>query len=184
VVLNGGSRPRLLNGSLARFLRSYLRALRRTVEREGLEGLVAKRQKETIDFLAWAQHYADQLDPLCTTPHDPDFEAERPGYYMSADKQVHETLDRFFGNHWSEAFKVDGIRQTSRRRPEARLLSGSPEGARESVRLRTHRNDLAVDARLGGVQCQDFGGLEGHDAGVPARRVGEHRLAQGIQQPL
>jgi hypothetical protein len=90
----------------ARFLRSYLRALRRTVEREGLQGLVAKRQEETVDFLAWAQHYVDQLDPLCTTPHDADFEAERPGYYMSADKQVHETLDRLLGNHWSEAFKV------------------------------------------------------------------------------
>ena len=90
----------------ARFLRSYLRALRRTVEREGLQGLVAKRQEETVDFLAWAQHYIDQLDPLSATRHDPDFEAERPGYYMSADKQVHETLDRLLGNHWSEAFKI------------------------------------------------------------------------------
>ena len=90
----------------ARFLRSYVRALRRTVEREGLQGLVAKRQEETVDFLAWAQHYVDQLDPLCTTPHDADFETERPGYYMSADKQVHETLDRLLGNHWSEAFKI------------------------------------------------------------------------------
>lgn len=92
----------------ARFLRSYVRALRRTVEREGLQGLVAKRQEETIDFLAWAQHYVDQLDPLCTTPHDPDFVAERPGYYMSADKQVNETLDRLLGNHWNESFKVGG----------------------------------------------------------------------------
>ena len=58
----------------ARFLRSYLRALRRTVEKEGLQGLVAKRQEETVDFLAWAQHYVDQLDPLCMTPHDPHFE--------------------------------------------------------------------------------------------------------------
>lgn len=90
----------------ARFLRSYLRALRRTVEKEGLQGLVAKRQEEPVDFLAWAQHYVDQLDPLCTTPHDPDFETERRGYYMSADKQVHETLDRLLGNHWSDAFKI------------------------------------------------------------------------------
>ncbi len=32
----------------ARFLRSYLRALRRTVEKEGLQGLVAKRQPDDV----------------------------------------------------------------------------------------------------------------------------------------
>jgi hypothetical protein len=25
---------------------------------------------------------------------------------MPAEKQVHETLDRLLGNHWSEAFKI------------------------------------------------------------------------------
>lgn len=90
----------------ARFLRSYLRALRRALDREGTQGLVAKRQEETVDFLEWAQHYVDQLDPLCNAPHDPDLETERPGYYSPADKQVNETLDRLLGNHWSDAFKV------------------------------------------------------------------------------
>ena len=90
----------------ARFLRSYLRALRRALDKSGVEGLVAKRQEETVDFLAWAQHYVDQLDPLCATPHDPDFESERPGYYSPTDKQVHETLDRLLGNHWSDVYKI------------------------------------------------------------------------------
>ncbi len=90
----------------ARFLKSYLRALRRALEKDGTEGLVAERQEETIDFLAWAQHYIDQLDPLCATPHDPDFEADRAGYYSPADKQVNDTLDRLLGNQWSGAFKV------------------------------------------------------------------------------
>jgi hypothetical protein len=43
----------------ARFLRSYLRVLQRTL---GSERLTAKRQTETIDFLDWARHYIDQLD--------------------------------------------------------------------------------------------------------------------------
>jgi hypothetical protein len=85
---------------------AWLRARFLTLEKKGLQGLVAKRQKETVDFLAWAQHYVDQLDPLCATPHDADFEAERPGYYMPADKTVDETLDRLLGNHWNDAFKI------------------------------------------------------------------------------
>jgi hypothetical protein len=59
-----------------------------------------------VDFLAGAQHYVDQLDPLCSTPHDADFEAARAGYYSPIDKKVNETLDRLLGNHWSDAFKV------------------------------------------------------------------------------
>jgi hypothetical protein len=90
----------------ARFLRSYLRALRRALDRDGTKGLVAKRQEETVDFLAWAQHYVDQLDPLCATPHDADFEDDRAGYYSPVDKEVNEMLDRLLGNHWSDAFKV------------------------------------------------------------------------------
>jgi hypothetical protein len=90
----------------ARFLRSYLRALRRAVNASGVRGLVAKRQEETVDFLAWAQHYVAQLDPLCTAPHDPDLEADRPGYFTSKDKEVEETLGRLLGNNWAEAFKV------------------------------------------------------------------------------
>jgi hypothetical protein len=90
----------------ARFLRSYLRALRRALDRDGTKSLVAKRQEETVDFLAWAQCYVDQLDPLCTTAHDPDFETEHAGYYSPRDKDVYETLDRLLGNRWNEAFKV------------------------------------------------------------------------------
>jgi hypothetical protein len=49
----------------ARFLRSYLRALRRAVGNATLE---TERQGHTIDFIQWAQHYVDQLDPLRATP--------------------------------------------------------------------------------------------------------------------
>lgn len=48
----------------------------------------------------------DQLDPLCATPHDADFEDDRAGYYSPVDKDVNEVLDRLLGNHWSDAFKV------------------------------------------------------------------------------
>jgi hypothetical protein len=71
----------------ARFLRSYLRALRRAV---GDVTLQAKRQDETVDFLEWAKYYIDQLDPLCPAPHDPDMMADRPGYYSPPETKVNE----------------------------------------------------------------------------------------------
>jgi len=73
----------------ARFLRSYVRALRRAL---GTERLMAKRQTETVDFLEWAGHYLDQLDPLCASPHDEDLKAERPGYYTPPETKLNEVL--------------------------------------------------------------------------------------------
>jgi hypothetical protein len=115
----------------ARFLRSYLRAVRRALDRDGTKGLVAKRQEETVDFLAWAQHYVDQLDPLCATPHDADFESDRAGYYSPVDKEVNEMLDRLLGNHWSDAFKVG---QPTPESSETSILFGgrSEEGPKVS----------------------------------------------------
>ncbi len=87
----------------ARFLRSYLRALRRAL---GNQSLTVKRQDETVDFLEWAQHYVDQLDPLCPTPHDPDLKADQNGYYTPPDAKVDAALSRLLGQHWENAFKI------------------------------------------------------------------------------
>ena len=51
----------------ARFLRSYLRALKRALGEQTVE---ASLEKQPVDFLAWAAHYVDQLDPLSPSPHD------------------------------------------------------------------------------------------------------------------
>jgi hypothetical protein len=90
----------------ARLFRAYIRALGNAIKKAGIRGLTAKRQDATIDFLRWAQQYVDQLDPLRTTPHEPDFEPERSGYFGSTDKEVNETLHRLLGNCWHEAFKI------------------------------------------------------------------------------
>jgi hypothetical protein len=83
----------------ARFLRSYLRALQRGL---GSERLTAKRQPETVDFLDWARHYVDQLDPLSTTPHDRDMKSEQPDYYTPPETKLNEVLARLLGQRLQE----------------------------------------------------------------------------------
>jgi hypothetical protein len=114
----------------ARFLRSYVRALQRTL---GDERLTAKRQTETIDFLDWAAHYTDQLDPLCATPHDPDMKSERPGYYTPPETKLDEVLSRLLGQRWERAFKI-GASQSEERESEVEdddeaLVESSPHDA-------------------------------------------------------
>jgi hypothetical protein len=87
----------------ARTLRSYLRALRRAMADQRLE---AKRGDDTVDFLEWAEHYVDQLDPLSSTPHDEDLMPDRSSYYSPVDKDVNETLGRLLGGKWHKAFKI------------------------------------------------------------------------------
>lgn len=88
----------------ARFLRSYLRALRRAA---GTRRIEAQRRGETIDFLAWARHYVDQLDPLSCTPHDTDLKADRPAYYAPDDSKWKDSLKRLIGCSWEDAFKLE-----------------------------------------------------------------------------
>jgi hypothetical protein len=85
----------------ARVLRSYVRAVRKSVGDTRLE---ARLQNEHVDFVAWAEHYIDQLDPLTTTPHDPDLEEERP-MYRSTSEGVQESVSRLLGREWQTAWK-------------------------------------------------------------------------------
>ena len=54
--------------SRAQALRRYLRAARRAL---GEETFKVDLQAQRIDFLAWAEHYVNQLDPLHPEPRDP-----------------------------------------------------------------------------------------------------------------
>jgi len=53
----------------AKFLRRYLRVARRTM---GSRSVIVELQDQPSDFLDWAEHYVDQLDPLTLRAHDPD----------------------------------------------------------------------------------------------------------------
>ena len=86
----------------ARFLRSYLRALKRALGEQTVE---ASLEKQPVDFLAWAARYVDQLDPLSPTPHDADLMDEILRRYGS-EEGVRQTLSRLMGRHWQEAWKI------------------------------------------------------------------------------
>jgi hypothetical protein len=91
-----------------RLLRSYLRALRRTTGGKFdvvLEG-------STLDFLSWAQHYVDQLDPLASEPHDLDLMDEGLKKF-GQDDEIRKSLSRLLGRHWQECLKPGGLHRTT-----------------------------------------------------------------------
>ena len=87
----------------AQFLRRYVRAARR---RLGTDTIILNLQGEPTDFLAWAEHYVDQLDPLSAADHDPDLMPER-AYYSDADRdRLQGELRRLSGHTWARATKL------------------------------------------------------------------------------
>ena len=59
-----------------------------------------------MDFLEFAEHYVNQLDPLHPAPRDPDFAHERTFQYGADDKRLQEELQRFSGHTWERASKL------------------------------------------------------------------------------
>lgn len=86
----------------ARVLRAYLRAARRAL---GNQTLQASLQGEIVDFMAWADHYLDQLDPLSTAPHDSDLKQDRTFRYGN-DQTLQRTLSRLLGLDWQDSSKL------------------------------------------------------------------------------
>ena len=87
----------------AQFLRRYLRAARRTL---GTDAYLVKVDDREVDFLAWAEHYVNQLDPLHPEARDPDFAHERTFQYGADDKRLQEELQRLSGHAWERAQKM------------------------------------------------------------------------------
>jgi len=85
----------------ARLLRGYLKALLR---RHGKDPIEVKLQGKTVNFVEWAQHYIDQLDPLSETPHHPDLVRDRHDYRTAG--EVTEEVGRLVGSSWDKAWKV------------------------------------------------------------------------------
>ena len=86
----------------ARILRSYLRALRRAT---GAQAIPAQLDGSSVDFLSWAEHYLDQLDPLTRIPHDDDLTDESIRQYGDGDG-IQQTLGRLLGRYWQATNKV------------------------------------------------------------------------------
>ena len=108
----------------ARLLRSYLRAQRRAL---GETKLQATRQGLAIDFLEWAQHYVDQLDPLSCTPHDTDMKEDRSSYGCGPEK-LQQTLSRLLGRDWQQAWKMGKAAPPACRHASSFIYDGNDEG--------------------------------------------------------
>ena len=87
----------------AQFLRRYLRAARRSL---GARTVTVQLAKNDTDFLDWAEHYVNQLDPLHPEPRNPDCQHERDFYYRSDEKRLAEELQRLFGHTWERSPKL------------------------------------------------------------------------------
>ena len=87
----------------AQFLRRYIRAARRAL---GADSITLELHGQPTDFLAWAEHYIDQLDPLSAADHDSDLTPER-SYYSDSDRdRLQGELRRLSGHTWERASKL------------------------------------------------------------------------------
>ena len=87
----------------ARYLRRYIRAARRAAAGGTFTVDV---QGEKTDYLAWAEHYVNQLDPLHPEQRNPDFAHERSFQYNEDEKRFAEELQRLLGHTWEHAAKL------------------------------------------------------------------------------
>jgi hypothetical protein len=98
----------------ARYLRRYIRAARRRLTGEALS---VRYLGTIIDFLAWADRYVEQLDPLIEAPRVEDF--ERPSNdYGSDDEKWKRGLARLVGSLWKHAWKVGKDYAVPRKDPD------------------------------------------------------------------
>jgi hypothetical protein len=86
-------------------LRRYLRALRRTIGEGRIQGILGE---DRVDFLLWAEQYADQLDPLSSTPRNSDQQRDRSPYWNSGEQELKNLLSRLLSCERSPPWKLTG----------------------------------------------------------------------------
>jgi hypothetical protein len=86
----------------ARYLRRYLHAARRELDQCTLQ---VRFRDQTIDFLAWAERYINQIDPLQATRRTGEFEPKSGGYYYNDLERMKKAFGRLLGSDWSSAWK-------------------------------------------------------------------------------
>jgi hypothetical protein len=87
----------------ARFLRRYLRAAKRALDDRVF---TVDLQDQPTDFIRWAEHYVNQLDPLHPEPRDPAFAHQRTFQVGADERRAQEELQRLFGHAWERASKL------------------------------------------------------------------------------
>jgi hypothetical protein len=85
----------------ARYLRRYVQAARRQLEQATLK---VRFRDQIIDFLAWAERYIDQLDPLQPASRTGEFE-KKDCYYHADLERMKKAFGRLLGSDWSGAWK-------------------------------------------------------------------------------
>lgn len=70
----------------------------------------------TLDYLAWAQAYVDQLDPLTSAVRHEDYE-KPANEYGNDDEKWKKGLARLVGAPWKDAWKVGQECMPPPRRP-------------------------------------------------------------------
>jgi hypothetical protein len=70
-----------------------------------------------IDFLAWADRYVEQLDPLSEAPRMEDFERPSNDYGSDEDKWK-KGLARLVGSLWKDEWKVGKDYTAARKDPD------------------------------------------------------------------
>ena len=90
----------------ARYLRRYINALRRASNGQTIDVMLGDKQ---IDFVAWAEQYLNQLDPLHDEPRHPDMSPDPSPYYrMNGESEaLQDSLGRLTGQHWFKASKLN-----------------------------------------------------------------------------
>jgi hypothetical protein len=86
----------------ARRLRRYVRAARRAV---GTRQFLWPPGEPPIDFIAWAERYVEELDPLQPVALHPDRTPERPGYGGIPEESVRKVLGRWLNRDEFEPHK-------------------------------------------------------------------------------
>ena len=86
----------------ARFLRRYLRAAKRAVSDRKIS---ARFLDEQIDFIAWAESYVEQLDPLTVTPRNLELDVSS-SYHTPTEQQLEAMLLRLTGGEWKWSAKL------------------------------------------------------------------------------
>jgi hypothetical protein len=87
----------------ARYLRRYVHALRRTI---GQGSLRARFRDDIVDFVAWAEQYVNQVDPLHALPRRDEFEKSGAFQYQSDIDRMKSAFARILGSDWENAWKL------------------------------------------------------------------------------
>jgi hypothetical protein len=87
----------------ARYLRRYLWAARRQL---GDRPLPARFRDETVNFLAWADEYVNQIDPLHEAERTGEFEESSTYHFQNDLDRLKKAFGRLLGGDWEDAWKV------------------------------------------------------------------------------